>query len=435
MGGTGAAICAADAETAGVATHFLLGTKGTCQGSWKGLGTGDSVYPLVNSRHQKSARLFVSMPVPAAFLRRFTPALILGFLVLQGCARFVPHPAREYVYVWARGSFLRDRVAAVSNRVAEVTNGQQLEVVEHGRRFLKVRTEKGEVGWIEDRAVIDQSVYDGFLKLQKENAGTPVVATATLRSEYWLRDAPGRTSNRFYLLPENSKLQLLMRASVPRPEVAQPMPLPAKKAVKPDKKTNLDDLANPALEDYWLVRDGSDHVGWVRGRTLDEDAPDAIAGLAEGQKIIGAYVLRKVEDDEANVPGNQVGEYVTVLAPWKDGLPFDFDQIRVFTWNVKKHRYETAYRERNIAGYLPVTVSQQTFGNQTEPVFSFRVATDPETASLDPQTGMLKPGTTTTATYRMEGVLVRRVGAAAPAAPAASRSSAEPHARRHRRRR
>jgi len=376
------------------------------------------------------------MGFSSAFFRRLAPALILGCLLIQGCGRFAPHAPREYVYVWARGTFLRDRVAAVSNRVAEVTNGQRLQVVEHGRRFLKVKTEKGEVGWIEDHAVIDQTVYDRFRQMQRDNANDPVVATGVLREDYWLRDAPGRTSDRFYLLPENTKLQMLMRASVPRPEAPQLIPLPVKKTVRPEKKgkTDLDDLANPALEDYWLVRTRSGQVGWVRGRTLDEDVPDAIAGLAEGQKVVGAYVLRTVDDPGANVPGNQVGEYVTVLAPWKDGLPFDFDQVRVFTWNVKKHRYETAYRERNIAGYLPVTVSRQTFGNQTEPVFSFRAATDPEAASLDPQTGMVRPGTTTTETYHMEGVLVRRVGAP-ESRPAASSPVRAEHRARHRRHR
>ncbi|MGA8528238.1 MAG: SH3 domain-containing protein [Acidobacteriaceae bacterium] len=375
------------------------------------------------------------MGFSSAFFRRFAPALIVGLLLIQGCSRFAPHSAREYVYVWARGTFLRDRVAAVSNRVAEVTNGQRLEVVEHGRRFLKVKTAKGEIGWIEDHSVIDQSIYDRFGQLEKDNAKDPVVGTGELREDYWLRDAPGRTSDRFYLLPENSKLQLLMRASVPRPEATEAMPVPVKKVVKPEKKkkADLDDLANPGLEDYWLVRDSSGQVGWVRGRTVDEDVPDAIAGLAEGQKVVGAYVLKTVDDPGANVPGNQVPEYVTVLAPWRDGLPFDFDQVRVFTWNVKKHRYETAYRERNIAGYLPVTVSQQTFGNQTEPVFSFRAATDPETASLDPQTGMVKPGSTTTEAYHMEGVLVRRVGAAAPQTH--SSPVAEHRTRRRRRRR
>jgi len=377
------------------------------------------------------------MGFSSAFFRRFTPALIVGLLLLQGCSRFAPHPHHEYVYVWVRGTFLRDRVAAVSNRVAEVTNGQRLDVLEHGRRFLKVKTDKGEVGWIEDHEVIDQSVYDKFGQLQKDNGSDPVVATAVLEEDYWLRDAPGRTSDRFTLLPENSKLQLLMRASVPRPEAPQLLPLPVKKTVKPEKKKkeDLEDLANPALEDYWLARASSGQVGWVRSRTLDEDVPDAIAGLAEGQKVIGAYVLRTVEDPGANVPGNQVPEYLVALAPWRDGLPFDFDQVRVFTWNVKKHRYETAYRERNIAGYLPVTVSHQAFGNQTEPVFSFRVATDPESASLDPQTGMVRPGTTTTETYHMEGVLVRRAGGPETAQVRSSPARAEHRARRRRHRR
>lgn len=360
------------------------------------------------------------MGLSAAFFRSSSSALVFGILLLQGCARFSPHTPHEYVYVWARHSFLRDRVAAVSNRVAEVSNGERLEVLEHSRRFLKVRTDHGETGWIEDRAVIDQAVYGRFGQMEKDNANDPVVATAVLREEYWLRDAPGRTSNRFYLLAENAKLQLLMRASVPRPEAPpQPVPLPVKKIVRPEKtakRKSLDDLANPLLEDYWLVRTPAGRVGWVRGRTLDEEVPDAIAGLAEGQKVVGAYVLKTVEDPGANVPGNQVPEYVTVLAPWKDGLPFDFDQVRVFTWNVKKHRYETAYRERNVAGYLPVTVSQQTFGNQSEPAFSFRAATDPFTASLDPQTGMVRPGATTVQQYHMEGVLVRRAGAPASSA-------------------
>jgi SH3-like domain-containing protein len=331
--------------------------------------------------------------------------------------------------VWARGTYLRDRVAAVSNRVAEVVNGQRLQVVEHGRRFLKVKTDKGEVGWIEDHAVIDQQVYDKFTQLEKENANDAVVGTAVLRDDYWLRDAPGRTSDRFYLLPENDKLQLLARASVPKPDAPQVVPLPVAKPMGPGEKAGPP--VPPNLEDYWLIRDSSGRVGWIRARTLDEDVPDAIAGLAEGQKIVGAYVLRKVNDPDANVPAGQVPEYVAVLAPYKDGLPYDFDQVRVYTWNVKKHRYETAYRDRNIAGYLPVTVEAD--ANGEGPTFSYRVATGDE-AALDLQTGMVKPGETATETFRMEGVMVRRVGDA-PARPAVARATQAPHRKTHRKKR
>ena len=364
------------------------------------------------------------------FLGMLSGLALVGAILLGGCSRFATHGPHEYVYVWARGTYLRDRVAAVSNRVAEVVNGQRLQVIEHGRRFLKVKTDKGEIGWIEDHGVIDQQVYDKFNQLEKDNANDPVVATAVLRDDYWLRDAPGRTSDRFYLLPENDKLQLLMRASVPRPDAPQAIPLPIAKPANGADKPGPP--PPPNLEDYWLIRDSTGRVGWIRARTLDEDVPDAIAGLAEGQKIVGAYVLRKVTDPDANVPGNEVAEYVAVLAPYKDGLPYDFDQVRVYTWNVKKHRYETAYRERNFAGYLAVTVTEEDSTNQ-EPAFSYRVATG-EQAVLDPQTGTVKPGETVTESFRMEGVMVRRVGeqpARSPVAPATHAHHEKSHRKRH----
>jgi hypothetical protein len=396
------------------------------------------MYPFGNPHHQKTGRKPFAMLNPSPFSRRLMaglfPGIVLaGFALTVGCGRFIPHAPHEYVYVWARGTYLRDRVAAVSNRVAEVVNGQRLQVVEHGRRFLKVKTDKGEVGWIEDHGVIDQQVFDKFTALEKSNANDPVVATAVLRDDYWLRDAPGRTSDRFYLLPENDKLQLLMRASVPRPDAPQALPMPVE---KPVSRANAGSQQPPPppppdLEDYWLIRDSAGHVGWVRARTLDEDVPDAIAGLAEGQKIVGAYVLRKVTDAEANVPGDQVPEYVAVLAPYKDGLPYDFDQIRVYTWNTKKHRYETAYRERNLDGYLPVTATQAALNNQ-DPTFSFRVAIGDQPA-LDPQTGMVKPGDTATESFSLNGVVVHRIGDQPARLPVARSSEhrQKPHRKRH----
>ena len=38
----------------------------------------------------------------------------------------------------------------------------------------------------------------------------------------------------------------------------------------------------------------------------------------------------------------------------KLGEDHDFDSYRVFTWNLRKHRYETAYIQRRERGFFPV---------------------------------------------------------------------------------
>ena len=115
-------------------------------------------------------------------------------------------------------------------------------------------------------------------------------------------------------------------------------------------------------------------------------------------------------------------EFVTVLSPYKAGLPYDFDQVRVFSWNVKKHRYETAFRQKNIEGYLPVNLRMAADRNGKglseqlpAPTFSFRVlAADAPPVVPDPVTGAVVPGKTITKVYRLEGAQVRRVIVLAP---------------------
>jgi hypothetical protein len=200
------------------------------------------------------------------------------------------------------------------------------------------------------------------------------------------------------------------------------------------------------MEDWWLVRDASGHTGWLLANRLDVDVPDEVGQYAEGQRMVAAYPIAKVVDDgsgrelrkdgklgkkpgksgkksaletvaadagagDAPAPvSKEITEYVTVLSPPRGGLPYDFDQIRVFTWSLNHHRYETAYRLHGIQGYLPVTISQENVGGQSEPVFSFQIANGPD-VSIDPDSGVTRPVAPRTLAFRLEGNLVKRTGA------------------------
>ena len=54
---------------------------------------------------------------------------------------------RKVNYVSAPQVNLRDRLSAVYNKVATVKNGERVEVLEHQRRFVRVRTASGSEGW------------------------------------------------------------------------------------------------------------------------------------------------------------------------------------------------------------------------------------------------------------------------------------------------
>jgi hypothetical protein len=334
--------------------------------------------------------------------------------------------SNDYVYVVAKQASLRDRVAAVSSRTGTVTNGEKLVVLTRARRWLKVRDPRGEVGWLDEKMVATQQVGDAFEQLAKDHADDPAVGQATVRDEVVLHIAPGREKGSFYRLKEDDKLELLARATILKPvtpgaAAATDAPLVA--ATSKSKVAAPEGPPAPVMEDWWLVRQpGSGHTGWIYGRMIDVDAPPELERYAEGARIVGAYVLAHVNDPDSGAMKDgqtdpNVPEYVTVLAPGKSGLPYDFDQVRVFTWNLKKHRYETAMREKDIEGYLPVTITtmKNAYGKTPLdqamlPAFRYNVlAADAPTPVPDAKTGIVKPSKTITKTYRLEGTITQRV--------------------------
>jgi len=328
------------------------------------------------------------------------------------------------MYVSAAETSLRDRVATMYNKVGSVHNGERVEILEKQRRFVRVRTDAGQEGWIEERSLVPQDVYDSFQKLAQDNANTPVQAHGTTRAELNIHLTPAREAEHLYQLKDGEKIDILRRATAEKnpPKAPKPAPPPPPAPTKrgsrqqkpgaPAPQTKAELAAKPAsakapgaanpkhdeqpppppiMEDWYLVRSPSGHVGWVLLRMVDLDIPVDVAQYAEGQRIIGYFVLNTVEEE-----GKPQPQYLVLLNEPKDGLAWDYNQIRIFTRNRARHRYETAYRERNLQGYLPVRVGHQDFGKEGDlPTFTIRKTND--------------EGQIVEVTYKLNGPIVRRV--------------------------
>jgi uncharacterized protein YgiM (DUF1202 family) len=369
-------------------------------------------------------------------------AALAVLAVASACKRatLVQH---QYMYVSAPETSLRDRVATMYNKIGTVHNGDRLEVLEKQRRFLRVRTDGGQEGWIEERSLVPQEVYDAFQKLQQDNASQPVQAHGTTRAELNMHDTPSREGDHLYQLKDGEKVEILKRATAPKNAPKPPAANPAqsgKSAVPPAKrpsaptgtpsnqtppataappaqtpaptkppaqgtaaktkagqpassagKVKESEPPKPIMEDWYLVRNSSGRVGWVLLRMVDLDVPLEVAQYAEGQRIMGYFVLNTVQDGD-----KQVSQYLVLLNEPKDGLPWDFNQIRIFTWGRVRHRYETAYRERNLEGYFPVKTGHQMFGKEGDlPTFTIHKETD--------------DGQMVDILYKLNGPIVRRV--------------------------
>ncbi len=321
----------------------------------------------------------------------------------------------EVNYVSAVQATLRDQVATIYNRVGTVKNGDRVEVLEREKHFSRVRTADGIEGWIEQRNLVDQQVYDQLQKLTKDNLQDPVQAPAVLRNDTNLHVSPGRETEHLNQLVAGAKVAVLKRAT------AEKVPGTAAATAK-SAKANGKAAAGPALEDWWLVRDSGNRVGWVLARMVDLDVPLEVAQYAEGQRFVAFFVLNQVEDPGKEGADKKVSQYLCAITEPHDGLPYDFDQIRVFTWNVRKHRYETAYREHGLNGVLPITLSTENFDKEGPlPVFVVRVK------DADGKVSERK--------YKLNTPMVRRV--LAPGEKdlprSANRSAAKPAARRRHR--
>ena len=108
--------------------------------------------------------------------------LLAAGLLFSGCGRG-RGKSKEAAYVAAPQAALRDRVAAVYTKTGTVKNGDRVEILERQARFARVRTAGGTEGWIEQRHLVGQQIYDGFQKLAQEAQTDPVQASGITRND------------------------------------------------------------------------------------------------------------------------------------------------------------------------------------------------------------------------------------------------------------
>ena len=106
----------------------------------------------------------------------------------------------------------------------------------------------------------------------------------------------------------------------------------------------------PARPDAWLkVRTSPTEIGWLLSNFVEFDVPEGIAPYTEDYIYSAVKTLNSIEDP---VSGTIRWYVVGERRPGSDP-ELDFTGIRVFTWNMRKQRYETAFRKHGLRGDLP----------------------------------------------------------------------------------
>ncbi len=314
-------------------------------------------------------------------------------LLLASCGSRAPQQRPTGVaYAGPLTLHLRKDLASKSAPVGTASHGERLDVLETRRRFVKVRTAQGVVGWTDSNLLLTPQQMDDLRRLSESATKLPSQGTAKVYEAVNMHSEPSRQSPSFFQIPEAGSVDVVGHRATLR--VAQnPSPPPVRRTVS-SKKSKLKepkqaglapppprppapprnwlelsrpraaDLSGPAfpppsapatLEDWNLVRTRDGKTGWVLARMLYMAIPDEVAQYAEGHRITAYLPLGEVKDQ------NQT-KHNWLWTTASDGQhSYEFDSFRVFVWSTRRHHYETAYIERNVKGRYPVQVEAMGF--------------------------------------------------------------------------
>jgi SH3 domain-containing protein len=310
---------------------------------------------------------------------RLRSLLLAGCLALlgSGCARDQNPKILDVAYVRGSGVVLRDQLGPASGVLATLQGGEKVEVLARRNRWVQVRLAGRQTGWVHSRFLASQKVVDQFQELAGKSQALTGQGKALIRREANLHlDADGG-SETFHRLVEHDPVDILTHRLAER--VDRP-PGGNRSASVPDPATGSEEDESDAgkeepvtvevraPEDWFLVRASGGRVGWLREGFLDMAPPIEVARYSEGLRIRAWFVLYEEHDNNGVHPW-----YLWATIHPRPGLPFDFDEIRVFVWDPVRSRYETSYRERNLIGFYPIEARNMDTPEGQAPAFSLQL--------------------------------------------------------------
>jgi hypothetical protein len=307
--------------------------------------------------------------------------IAVPLLCLVGIAAWMFRPRRETLgeaFVSEKAASLLSGIAQVRQEMGTLHYGERVTVIGRRNEYVKVRTNAGTIGWVESRQLMEPALWQRSIKLLELVRDMPVQARGRTKVSTNLRVQPGRTQPRVYQFGRNVPVEIVGRAE-------------ADWVQGTDEKDSGSEPQGTKKEDWFLVRalatrppgeasaraaettttqPGDQTVpiaGWVVARFVELDLPEAVREGAASANIrpLAWFELNRVSDPSGNKP-----QYLVAAARGPEGQVCDFTALRVYTWYVKRSRYETAFIENNLCGQLPVRLDK---GPKGEPEFRFRV--------------------------------------------------------------
>jgi hypothetical protein len=253
--------------------------------------------------------------------------LALLLLLITGCGDGNEERVIGEGFVAPATLNLRKELGPRQPSVATLRHGDHVEILGNRRRFVKVRAKNGAVGWTDRGSLFSPEQMAELKALGERAARLPSQGEATVLDTLNVHTEPSRPSPSFHQIREGEHVAVVGHQLTPRTSPELP----------PD--------------DWSLVRITSTNSGWVLTRMLFMSIPDEVAQYAEGHRITSYFSLGEVKD------GEQIKHNWLWTTIEKGREPYQFDSFRVFVWSLRRHRYETAYIERNLIGYYPVRVT------------------------------------------------------------------------------